>query len=89
MTDGAATCRVGLDEGVDGPDDAGLVVAMAVGVRAGDLEVGRRDVGERQAAAAVGRRLLRLAAHAVVLCKEGTSLILNIQHTTCVFWEGS
>ena len=83
-----ATCRVGLDEGVDGPDDAGLVVAMAVGVRAGDLEVGRRDVGERQAAAAVGRRLLRLAAHAVVLCKEGTALILNIQHT-CVFWEGS
>ena len=68
-----ATCRVGLDEGVDWPDDAGLVAAVVVGVRAGDLEVGRRDVGEREAAAAVVQWLL--PAHPVVLlCKAVMSI---------------
>ena len=34
------TCRVGLDEGVDGSDDAGLVVVV---VGAGGLQVDGRD----------------------------------------------
>merc|ERR1719323_70567 len=35
--------RVGLDEGVDGSDDAWLVAAVVVRVGAGGLEVRRRD----------------------------------------------
>ena len=65
------TCRVSLDEGVDGSDDAGLVAAVVVGVGPGGDEVLGRDgvVGQGSNPAVTHRFVVTLAADPIVSWK--------------------